>query len=33
MNLGLARSLNVMAEKLEEYNNSNLYSLSFEKKD
>lgn len=28
----LARSFNVMAEKLEEYNNSNLYSLSFEKK-
>lgn len=28
----LARSFNVMAEKLEEYNNSSLYSLSFEKK-
>ena len=28
----LARSFNVMAEKLQEYNNSNLYSLSFEKK-
>jgi signal transduction histidine kinase len=28
----LARSFNIMAEKLQEYNNSNLYSLSFEKK-
>lgn len=28
----LARSFNVMAEKLQEYNSSNLYSLSFEKK-
>jgi PAS domain S-box-containing protein len=28
----LARSFNTMAEKLEEYNNSNLYKLSFEKK-
>ena len=28
----LARSFNTMAEKLQEYNNSNLYKLSFEKK-
>lgn len=28
----LAKSFNTMAEKLEEYNNSNLYKLSFEKK-
>jgi PAS domain S-box-containing protein len=28
----LARSFNTMAEKLEEYNDSNLYKLSFEKK-
>jgi len=28
----LARSFNTMAEKLEEYNNSNLFKLSFEKK-
>ncbi|OYU78935.1 MAG: PAS domain-containing sensor histidine kinase, partial [Flavobacterium sp. BFFFF1] len=28
----LARSFNTMAEKLEEYHNSNLYKLSFEKK-
>ena len=28
----LARSFNTMAQKLEEYNNSNLYKLSFEKK-
>ena len=29
----LAKSFNTMAEKLQEYNNSNLYKLSFEKKD
>ncbi len=28
----LAKSFNIMAEKLQEYNNSNLYKLSFEKK-
>lgn len=28
----LAKSFNTMAEKLQEYNNSNLYKLSFEKK-
>ena len=28
----LAKSFNMMAEKLQEYNNSNLYKLSFEKK-